>query len=362
MRIFVINPGSTSTKLALYTDGETLLWKHTISHPADEISAFAHVSDQFEYRMRAMYDAIAEAGIDPEFDAVVARGGLLQPTPGGVYLVNEAVRNDLINSRMEHACNLGGLMAEELAANCGCPAMIADPEVVDELMPEARITGLPELPHISIFHALNSKAVSRRYAESTGRRYEDLNLIIVHLGGGISVGAHCHGKVIDVNNALAGDGPFSPERAGTLPSDQLVELCFSGDYSRREVKKMLNGRGGLAAWLGTTDVADVAARAERGEQPYKRVLDAMLYSVAREVGARAVALRGKTDAIILTGGIAHNDYCVNTIRGWVDWIAPVEVRAGEDELGSLADNAYRYLTGSVKAMTYDPAAIARQNR
>lgn len=356
MRIFVINPGSTSTKLALYSDGETLLWKHTVSHPADEISTFGHINDQFEYRMRAMYDAIAEAGIDPEFDAVVARGGLLQPTPGGVYLVDEAIRHDLINSRMEHACNLGGLMAEELASGCGCPALIADPEVVDEQMPEARITGLPELPHISIFHALNSKAVSRRYAESVGRNYEDMNLIIVHLGGGISVGAHCHGKVIDVNNALAGDGPFSPERAGTLPSDQLVELCFSGDYSRREIKKMLNGRGGLAAWLGTTDVADVAARAERGEQPYKKVLDAMLYSVSREVGARAVALRGKADAIILTGGIAHNGYCVNTIRDWVDWIAPVVVRAGEDELGSLADNAYRYLTDKVKPTKYAPEA------
>ncbi len=356
MRIFVINPGSTSTKLALYADGDTLLWKHTLSHPTEDLARFAHPNDQLDYRMQAMYAAIAEAGIDPEFDAVVARGGLLRPTPGGVYIVDDAIKHDLIHSRMEHACNLGALMADELAAGCGCKALIADPEVVDEMMPEAKITGLPDLPNISIFHALNSKAVSRRYAESIGRTYEDMNLIIVHLGGGISVGAHCHGRVIDVNNALAGNGPFSPERAGTLPADQLVELCFSGDYSRRQIKRMLNGKGGLAAWLGTTDVADVAARAERGEQPYKQVLDAMLYGVGREVGARAVALRGKVDAIILTGGIAHSNYCVDRIREWIDWIAPVEVRAGEDELGSLADNAYRFLTGKLKPRVYAPRA------
>ncbi|MDE7387720.1 MAG: butyrate kinase, partial [Muribaculaceae bacterium] len=268
MRIFVINPGSTSTKLALYDGADTLVWNHTLSHPADELAHFAHPTDQLEYRMKALYEAIATAGIEPEFDAVIARGGLLNPTPGGVYVVNEDIKYDLIHSRHEHACNLGAIMADELAAACGCPALIADPEVVDELMPEARITGLPQLPHISIFHALNSKAVSRRYAESIGRRYEDMNLIIVHLGGGISVGAHCHGKVIDVNNALAGDGPFSPERAGTLPADQLVDLCFSGEYSCRPLQRMLPGMGGRAAWLGTTDVAAVVAAAERGEQPH----------------------------------------------------------------------------------------------
>lgn len=356
MRIFVINPGSTSTKLALYGGPDRLLWNHTLSHSADDLAHFAHPIDQLDYRMKAMYHAIAEAGIEPEFDAVIARGGLLKPTPGGVYAVDDAIKHDLINSRLEHACNIGALMADELAAQCGCPALIADPEVVDELMPEARITGLPQLPRISIFHALNSKAVSRRYAESIGRSYEDMNLIIVHLGGGISVGAHCHGKVIDVNNALAGDGPFSPERAGTLPADQLVELCYSGEYSRRQMKKMLNGKGGLSAWLGTTDVAAVAAAAERGEQPQTDVLNAMLYGVAREVGARAVALHGKVDAIILTGGIAHSRYCTDKITEWVNWIAPVVIRAGEDELGSLADNAYRYLTGNVQLRTYTGSA------
>ncbi len=358
MRIFVINPGSTSTKLALYDGADNLVWNHTLSHSAEELAHFAHPIDQLEYRMKALYEAIASAGIEPEFDAVIARGGLLNPTPGGVYIVNDDIKHDLIHSRHEHACNIGAIMADELAAACGCPALIADPEVVDEQMPEARITGLPDLPHISIFHALNSKAVSRRYAESLGRRYEDMNLIIVHLGGGISVGAHCHGKVIDVNNALAGDGPFSPERAGTLPADQLVDLCFSGKYTRRELKRMLNGKGGLAAWLGTTNVADIAARAERGESPYKEVLDAMLYGVSREVGSRAVALRGSVDAIILTGGIAHSKYCTDKITEWIDWIAPVVIRAGEDELGSLADNAYRFLKGSATPRTYTSSALA----
>lgn len=354
MRIFVINPGSTSTKLALYSDGETIEWKHTLSHPAEELAVFAHPVEQLDYRMDAMLKALKEAGIDTQFDAVIARGGLLKPTPGGVYIINDLIKHDLVTSRFEHACNIGALMADELAAGCGCPALIADPEVVDEQMPEAAKTGLPIMPHVSIFHALNTKAVSRRYAESIGKKYEDMNLIMVHLGGGISVSAHRKGKVVDTNDALAGDGPFSPERAGTLPADQLVDLCFSGDYSKREIKRMLNGKGGLAAWLGSTDVADIAARAERGEEPYKEVLDAMLYAVSREVGARAVPMRGQVDAIILTGGIAHSEYCTKKISEWVDWIAPVVIRAGEDELGSLADNAYRYLTGNVEPMTYAP--------
>lgn len=353
MKILVINPGSTSTKWAVYDDRQ-LRWKNTCHHSSSEIAKFAHVNDQLEMRLQATVDALAEAGIPIDFDVVIARGGLVKPVPSGVYKLDKNLIADLRNSELEHACNLGGLIADKIASQVGCPAYIADPEVVDELIPEARITGIRMIRRRSIFHALNTKAVARRYAWSIGRRYEDLNLILVHLGGGISVGAHRKGQVIDVNNALNGDGPFSPERAGTIPADQLVELCFSGQYTQREVKQMLNGRGGLHALVNTTDVAKVADRAAHGRQPYKLALDAMLYGVAKEVGARAVSIQGKVDAIIITGGIAHSDYCVRGLKKWIQWIGPIVVRAGEDELDSLAFNAYEAMTGAIPVKDYAP--------
>ena len=213
---------------------------------------------------------------------------------------------------------------------------------------------MPGLERRSIFHALNSKAVARRYARLNNLKYEELDLIVVHLGGGISIGAHRHGEVIDVNNALDGDGPFSPERAGSLPAADLVDLCFSGRYTQREIHKLLNGKGGLTALLGINDVAEIVRRAEAEEQPYKTVLDSMLYKVACHVGARAVSLKGHVDAIILTGGIAHSTYCVDKLREWIDWIAPISVRAGEDELGALAYNAYGAMTGNLPIKVYDP--------
>lgn len=353
MKIFVINPGSTSMKFAVYED-ETIKWKGCVQHPVDELAKFEHVNDQLAYRNEAMHKLLEENGIKPEFDAVIARGGLLKPTPGGVYRVDDKIKHDLIHAEMEHACNLGGLMADEFAALIGCPAFIADPEVVDERIPEARLSGLPGMDRKSIFHALNSKAVARRYARLNGLKYEELDLIVIHLGGGISVSAHCHGRVHDVNNALDGDGPFSPERAGTLPAADLVDLCFSGRYTQREIHKLLNGKGGLTAHLGINDVAEVVRRAEAGEEPYKGVLDSMLYNVACQVGARAVTLKGHIDAIILTGGIAHSKYCVDKLSGWIDWIAPISIRAGEDELGALAFNAYGAMTGSLPITTYNP--------
>lgn len=353
MKIFVINPGSTSTKFAVYED-ETIKWKGCVQHPVDELAKFEHVNDQLAYRNEAMHKLLEENGIKPEFDAVIARGGLLKPTPGGVYRVDDKIKHDLIHAEMEHACNLGGLMADEFAASIGCPAFIADPEVVDERIPEARLSGLSGMDRKSIFHALNSKAVARRYARLNGLKYEELDLIVIHLGGGISVSAHCHGRVHDVNNALDGDGPFSPERAGTLPAADLVDLCFSGRYTQREIHKLLNGKGGLTAHLGINDVAEVVRRAEAGEEPYKGVLDSMLYNVACQVGARAVTLKGHIDTIILTGGIAHSKYCVDKLSGWIDWIAPISIRAGEDELGALAFNAYGAMTGSLPITTYNP--------
>lgn len=356
MKILVINPGSTSTKLAVY-ENEQQLWSTTLAHPADELSVFHHPIEQLDYRDSQMRDELKKAGFAQKFDAVVARGGLLQPTPGGVYIVDDLICHDLIHSPNEHACNLGALMARDMARESDCPALIADPEVVDERMDIAKVTGLPEIKRVSIFHALNSKAVGRNYAESLGLTYEDMNLIIVHLGGGISVSAHDHGRVIDVNDALNGNGPFSPDRSGSLPAAQLIDLCFSGKYTHRELRRMVNGNGGVKAHVGSTDMADIAARAEHGEEPYRLVLDAMIYSVATEVGARAVALRGKVDAIILTGGIAHSKYCTHKLTEWVDFLGPIVVSAGEDELGALAGNALRFLQGRVKPQIYSPEAV-----
>lgn len=356
MKILVINPGSTSTKLAVY-EAEQLRWVHTLTHPADELSEFHHPIDQLDYRDTQMRAALQNAGISQDFDAVIARGGLLRPTPGGVYIVDDLICHDLVHSPNEHACNLGALMARDMARQAGCPALIADPEVVDERMDIAKVTGLPEIKRISIFHALNSKAVGRNYAESLGLCYEDMNLIIVHLGGGISVSAHQRGRVVDVNDALNGNGPFSPNRSGSLPAAQLIDLCFSGKYTHRQLRRMINGEGGIKAYTGSTDMADIAARAQKGEEPYRLVLDSMLYSVATEIGARAVAMRGHVDAIILTGGIAHSDYCISKLTDWVSFLGPIVVRAGEDELGALADNALRYLQGRVEPRIYRPEPV-----
>lgn len=359
MNILVINPGSTSTKWALYRD-RTLHWKDCQTHSASELAHYAHVNEQLPMRLaatrRALERAMETLGPEEKIDVVIARGGLLKPTGSGVYEITDRVARDLRDSSFEHACNLGGLIARKIAEDYpGCPAYIADPEVVDEMMPEAKLTGIPSIRRTSIFHALNTKAVARRYAWSIGRRYEDMNLILVHLGGGISVGAHRKGRVVEVNNALNGDGPFSPERAGSIPTGALVDLCFSGKHTKREIQRMLNGEGGLKALLGTTDVAQISRLAELGEEPFKQTLDAMLYGVARSIGECAVALRGKVDATILTGGIAHSEYCCRGIKKWAGFIAPVIIRAGEDELDSLAFNAYSALTGRIPISDYNPA-------
>ena len=354
MKIFVINPGSTSTKLALYED-EKPVWVGGAHHPLEDLAEFTHVIDQLPYRKKFVRDMLAKAGIPVQFDAVIARGGLLKPTPSGVYAINEAMIHDLTYAEMEHASNLGALIAVEFAEECQCPAYIADPVVADEFMPESRFSGIPDLKRKSIFHALNSKAVSRKYATSIGKQYEDLNLIVVHLGGGISVGAHRKGLVVDVNNALDGDGPFSTERAGTIPAGQLVELCFSGQYSKQQIKKMLNGRGGLSAHLGNNDMITISAKAEAGEEPYKSVVEAMFYTVAKEVGSRYVALKGQVDAIIVTGGIAHSEYCMNLFLPWIDYMAPVVVMPGEDEMGALAYNALGAMKGERTLQVYNPA-------
>ena len=352
MRIFVINPGSTSTKIAVYED-EKPVWMTGAHHPVGELAQFHHISEQYEYRKDFILKRLDEAGITREFDAVIGRGGLLHPLAGGVYAVNEKMKNDLIHAEREHACNLGALIADEIADECGCPAYIADPVVVDEMIPEARYTGFPGIDRKSIFHALNQKAVARKYAASVGRKYEEMRLIVAHIGGGISVGAHEYGRVIDVNNALDGEGPFSPERAGTVPSGQLVDICFSGKYTQKQIKQMISGKGGLAALLGETDMITIDRQAEDGEQPYKEVLGAMLYTIAKQIGAMYVAMNGKVDAILLTGGIAHSDYCMNILRQRIDYLAPIAISPGENEMGSLAYNALGVLRGELPLMEYE---------
>ncbi|MDE7407745.1 MAG: butyrate kinase, partial [Muribaculaceae bacterium] len=268
--------------------------------------------------------------------------------------VTPLIKHDLIHAKMEHVCNLGALIADDIATDAQCKAFIADPEVVNEFIPESRYTGIPDIHRRSIFHALNSKAVARKYAKEHNTRYEDLNLIMVHLGGGISVGAHRKGKVIDVNNALNGDGPISPERAGTLPSLQLAEMCFSGKFTLPQIKKLICGCGGMAAHLGVTDMRQVMPHAEAGEQPYAEVVSAMAYTIAKEIGSRAVALHGDVDAIIYTGGIAYNKYFTDLISSWVKWIGPIVLMPGEDEMGSLATNALGALNGTLPMQTYAP--------
>lgn len=351
-KILAINPGSTSTKLAVYHDLRPA-WQGGAHHQPRELALFARAADQLEFRREFVLRRLREGGVPLEFDAVIGRGGLLHPLVGGVYGVNQRMRHDLRHAAMDHACNLGGLIAAEIADRCGCPAYIADPVVVDELLPRARLSGLPGLERKSIFHALNQKAVARKYAASTGRAYEDLNLIVAHLGGGISIGAHRRGRVIDVNNALNGDGPFSPERAGTLPACSLVELCYSGKYTKAQVMRLLAGRGGMMAHLGLNDMATIAERAADGEEPFAEVVEAMVYAIAKQIGAMHVALGGKADAILLTGGIVFSDYVVERLRPQIDFLAPVVVRPGEGEMESLAYNALGALTGELQVREYE---------
>lgn len=352
MRIFVINPGSTSTKIAVYDD-EKPVWMTGAHHPVSELSTFKHISDQYEYRKEFIMKRLADADIKLDFDAVIGRGGLLHPLSGGVYTVNEKMKYDLLHAEREHACNLGALIAAEIADECGCPAYTADPVVVDELCPEARLTGIPDIERKSIFHALNQKAIARKYASSLGKRYEDMRLIVAHLGGGMSIGAHLYGRVIDVNNALDGEGPFSPERAGTLPAGQLADICFSGKYTLKQVKQLISGKGGLTAHLGSNDMITISRKAEEGEEPYKGVVDAMVYTIAKQIGAMYVAMSGKVEAIILTGGIAHSDYCVDNLRPRIDYLAPIVVMPGENEMGSLAYNALGVLRGELPLKEYE---------
>lgn len=349
----VINPGSTSTKIAVY-ENESPLLVQNIHHAVDELARFPNVMDQFDFRKSLVLRELETNGIPFRFDAIIGRGGLVKPISGGVYEVNDAMKRDTLHAMRTHACNLGALIADDLASQLpGCRAFIADPGVVDELEDVARFTGSPLMPRITIWHALNQRAIARRFAAEHNTRYEDLNLIVCHLGGGISVAAHHQGRAVDANNALDGEGPFSPERAGTLPAGQLIDLCFSGKFTKDELKKRISGRAGLAAHLGTTDIPTVIKSIEEGDEHAALVLDAMIYNVAKSIGAAATVLCGKIDAILLTGGIAHSDYVVSRLINRISFLAPVHVYPGEDEMEALALNALGALRGELPVVIYE---------
>lgn len=341
MLFLVINPGSTSTKVALY-ENRHALWTESVRHTPEELAHYERALDQLPFRRNVVLQALRRHDAPPAFDAVIGRGGLTAPVAGGVYEVNRAMLHDCYHAIRQHACNLGPMLAYDIAgcSDPPCKAYTADPGVVDELDDIARITGSPLMPRITIWHALNQRAVARRYAAENNTRYEDIDIIVAHLGGGISVGAHRRGRCVDVNNALDGEGPFSPERAGTLPAADLIELCYSGKMKKAQLKRRIAGQAGLVAHLGTNDVREIERRIALGDRKAEAVLDAMVYQTAKAIAAANVALGGQAEAVLITGGMAHSDYIVRRMHELLDWMAPLAIYPGEDEMDALAENAY----------------------
>lgn len=353
VKSLIINPGSTSTKIGVFED-ETLLFEETLRHSTEEIAKYASIVDQKDFRKEIIINLLKEKDFDiHSLNMVVGRGGMLKPIPGGTYAVSDALLEDLkIGVQGQHASNLGGILAKEIGDSIGVPSYIVDPVVVDELEPISRYSGVPELPRISVFHALNQKAVAKRYAKENGKSYDSLNLVVVHMGGGVSVGAHKKGKVIDIFNALDGDGAFSPERAGGVPSGALIRMCFSGKYTEKEVYKKIVGGGGFNAYCGTNDMRDVSKMVQDGDTKAAEVREAFIMQVAKDIGSMACVLNGKVDQIIVTGGIAYDKTVVAGLKERAEWIAPFTVYPGEDELLALVQGGLRVLNGEEKAMEY----------
>ena len=351
--ILIINPGSTSTKIGVYED-EKQLFEETLRHSTEEIAKYASIIDQKDFRKEVILNVLKEKNFDINtLDVVVGRGGLLKPIPGGTYAVTDDLLNDLkIGVQGQHASNLGGILAREIGDQVGVPSYIVDPVVVDELAPVARYSGMPELPRRSIFHALNQKAVAKRYAKEIGKSYNELSLIVIHMGGGVSVGAHKNGKVIDVNNILDGEGAFSPERAGTVPVGDLIKLCFSGKYTEKEIYKKICGNGGFNGYIGSNDMRDLMKMKAEGRQDASDLIDAFHYQIAKDAGAMAAVLDGKVDQIICTGGIAYNAFTIDELKKKLGFIAPFTVYPGEDELLALAQGALRVMNGEEEAQNY----------
>lgn len=351
-RILAINPGSTSTKVAVFSGKECLI-KESIEHSAEELKKYKKVSDKYEYRLRVIQDVLLNKGLQLDtLNAIVGRGGLIQSMEGGTYRVNELMIDHLQKGLQgEHSSNLGGILAFNLAKDYNIPAFIVDPVSVDEMIEVARISGLKGIIRKSLSHALNIKAVGRRIAEEMDRSYHDCNFIIVHLGGGISVTAHRKGKMIDVNNANS-EGPFSPERTGTLPAIGLIVLCYSGEYSYEEMRRKIIGEGGMYSYLNTKDVRKVEKMIQEGSKEAELILDAMIYQISKEIGAMSTALKGEVDKIILTGGMAYSKTITDKIAERVQFIADIAIVPGEEELESLALAALRVLTGEEQEKTY----------
>ncbi|GHV34087.1 putative butyrate kinase [Bacteroidia bacterium] len=353
MLALIINPGSTSTKIAVYQDRKQIFIK-TLRHLPEELKPYPTIASQFEFRKNIILSELKEANINiADFQIIMGRGGLCKPIPSGVYEVNEALKNDLKLGVMgQHASNLGGLIADDIAKGIpNAKAYIADPVVVDELDDIARISGLKEIKRVSIFHALNQKIIAKKYATEINRPYESLSIIVAHLGGGVSVGIHKNGRVVDTNNGLLGEGPFTPERSGGLPAMPLVELCFSGDYSKDEILKLIAGKGGFASYFGTNDAREVEEMSKTDPKA-KLIFDAFIYQTTKEIGAMATVVAGKVDAILLTGGMAYSKYVVEEITKHVSFISKVKAYPGEDEMEALAENAFGLLDGSIEAKNY----------
>ena len=353
IKSLIINPGSTSTKIGVFED-ETLLFEETLRHSTEEISQYASIVDQKDFRKNIIDKLLYEKNFDiNSLNMVVGRGGMLKPIPGGTYAVTDELLEDLkIGKQGQHASNLGGILAREIGDSIGVPSFIVDPVVVDEMMPIARHSGVPELPRTSVFHALNQKAVAKRYANEIGKAYTDLNLIVVHMGGGVSVGAHKNGRVVDIFNALDGDGAFSPERAGSVPSGALIKMCFSGKYTEKEVYKKIVGNGGFNAYMGTNDMRDVEKAVLAGDEKAIEYRDAFILQVAKDMGSMACVLDGKVDQILVTGGIAYDKGVVAGLKERAEWIAPFTVYPGEDELLALVQGGLRVINGVEEAMKY----------
>ncbi len=350
--ILVINPGSTSTKVAIFNQEGKEIFKEIISHSTEELSQFKSLLEQGPVRKKIILDTLKKEKIDSNsLRAIIGRGGVLKPLEAGTYEVSNKLINDLKNSPIEHASNLGGIIAHEIAEEINVPAYIADPVSVDEFTDIARISGLKGVERKSLLHTLNIRANAFRYAKEQGKKFEELNLIVAHLGGGISIAPIEKGKIIDVNNANDG-GPFSPERTGSLPNKALIHLCYSGEYSEKELYKLITYQGGLVSYLGTNDVREVMKKIEQGDKYAELIFEGMCYQIAKEIGAMAAVLKGKVEAIILTGGISHNEILVNKIKNRTDWIAPVVVYPGEEEMKALAQAVIRVIDGAEKVKTY----------
>jgi len=370
--LLAIDTAATSTRIGYFVDGE-LIHEERIVHSAEELSKFQKLMEQDQFRRNAILDYLSKKGVDiRDIDIIMSRGGLCAPVHTGVYRVNRDMRDVLLTCRDGiHACNLGPVVADEISeiinerrmdsgngnSKGTCYAYIADPPMSDDMLPECRLGGLPEFPRRAFFHALNSRAAVKLYLDKIGHDKDDVTVIVAHLGKGISVSLHKNGSVIDTNNGLGGDGPFTPDRAGTCPAFQLVEMCFSGKYTENEVKRKLVGGGGAVAYFGIDDIAEIARRGASGDEECQLFIDAFCLNIAKYIAQDAATAEGKVDAIILTGPVASNKTVCEGIRKRVSFIAPVEVIAGEHELGSLAENGYAVLGGNAKVHKYDKRAI-----